>query len=152
MTAGNQNKLLLSIIASLFVGFALAGCQATPRVSDFSADYYYTKTDDGMTLALRRYQPVEIDQAKNPIILCHGLSYNLLFWDLREDVSLAQYLAQAGYDVWSLSLRGACPSSQPMASAVRIVSVTLLGPSPTTVTSPPNFSLRRRASSTPTSS
>ena len=57
-------------------------------------------------------------------ILCHGLSYNLLFWDLGEEVSLPRYLADAGYDVWSLSLRDATPSSQPLSSGPGIESAT----------------------------
>jgi len=72
-----------------------------------------------MSLALRRYRPKQPAHDKEPVILCHGLSYNLLFWDLDDEVSLPRYLAKAGYDVWSLSLRGACPSSQPLSSALR---------------------------------
>jgi len=81
--------------------------------------YYYTYTDDNILLALRRYRTQNPSPDKDPVILCHGLSYNLLFWDLRDDVSLAMYLARAGYDVWSLSLRGAAPSSQPLNSSIR---------------------------------
>ena len=46
-----------------------------------------------------------------PIILCHGLTYNAVFWDLDPSVSLAEYLSSQGYDVWAVSLRG-CGLSQ----------------------------------------
>jgi len=94
-----------------------AGCDSVkPAVT---VKYYYTQTDDGKTLSLRRYRPQRLQAHNNPVMLCHGLSYNLLFWDLAAEVSLPRYLARAGYDVWSLSLRGACPSSQPPGNYLR---------------------------------
>jgi len=102
--------------AILLVGLAFCSCETSHL---YTVKYYYTPTDDGFTLALRRYKPENISADKNPVILCHGLSYNLLFWDLDEKVSLPRYLAKAGYDVWSLSLRGSCPSSQPLNSSFR---------------------------------
>ncbi len=92
------------------------GCETN---GPYEVKYYYTSTDDGLTLSLRRYKPERLSQDKNPVILCHGFSYNLLFWDLDEKVSLPRYLAKRGYDVWSLSLRGSCPSSQPFNSSFR---------------------------------
>ena len=99
----------------LIVPFGCGGLAET----ELARQYYYTQTEDGHTLALRRYQPDKLSADKAPVILCHGLSYNLMFWDINEDVSLARYLARAGYDVWSLSLRGAAPSSQPLNSGLR---------------------------------
>ena len=119
MSGGNQQKLSLSVVGVMLAGCCLVGCQDISAVKKITSRYYHTQTPDGMTLALRRYQPAKLAPDKNPVILCHGLSYNLLFWDLHEDVSLARYLAGAGYDVWSLSLRGACPSSQPLTSKLR---------------------------------
>lgn len=106
-------KLLLVLM------FCLAGCNNIGAVGPISKKYYYTKTKDGCTLAMRRYQPEQLSQGKAPVILCHGLGYNLTYWDLDESVSLANYLAGEGYDVWSLSLRGAAPSSQPLNSGLR---------------------------------
>jgi pimeloyl-ACP methyl ester carboxylesterase len=108
-----------SVVVSLLVlGFALAGCQSMPT-GDITKKYYYTTTEDKMTLALRRYKPAHLSGDKCPVILCHGLSYNLMFWDIGKEVSLVNYLVEAGYDVWLLSLRGAAPSSQPANSALR---------------------------------
>ncbi|WP_435017854.1 alpha/beta hydrolase [Tundrisphaera sp. TA3] len=63
------------------------------------------RTADGWTLVAHRYKPAGAPRGK-PIILCHGLTYNALFWDLDPACSPAQYFAEAGYDVWSVSLRG----------------------------------------------
>ena len=52
------------------------------------------------------------------VILCHGLSYNSIFWDLLgTNNSLPRYLAARGFDVWVPSLRGGGLSSQPWDNA-----------------------------------
>jgi len=112
----NKIRLLGLICLWALIG---AGCDSMRSRSGYSIQYYYTQTGDGYTLCLRRYEPKTLDANKNPVILCHGLGYNLLFWDLADKVSLPAYLARNGYDVWSLSLRGAAPSSQPLASSLR---------------------------------
>jgi lysosomal acid lipase/cholesteryl ester hydrolase len=113
----NRKKLLLGIVCLLMV--VGTGCDSLRSRSGYSIQYFYTQTEDGLVLCLRRYEPKTLDANKNPVILCHGLGYNLLFWDLADKVSLPAYLARNGYDVWSLSLRGAAPSSQPLASSLR---------------------------------
>ena len=106
-------------VGLLLAGLLSTGCEQHSKKSPLTVKYYYTQTEDGITLALRRYRQESLSAEKNPVILCHGFSYNLLLWDLKEDVSLPRYLAKEGYDVWSLSLRGSCPSSQPFSSAIR---------------------------------
>lgn len=103
----------------LGLGLLLAGCAPQAQKKGITEKYYYTTTEDGITLAFKRYQPATLSSEKNPVILCHGLSYNLLFWDLDKSVSLPRYLAERGYDVWSLSLRGSAPSTQPLNSGLR---------------------------------
>ncbi|MCP4711640.1 MAG: alpha/beta hydrolase, partial [Planctomycetes bacterium] len=95
----------------------LGGGCANPNGLEIS--YYYTQTEDEVTLALKRFKPEVVAADTDPVILCHGFSYNMLFWDLAEEVSLPRYLAKEGYDVWLLSLRGSAPSSQPFVSAMR---------------------------------
>ncbi len=70
------------------------------------------RTADGWTLVAHRFRPSNGARPGTiPVILCHGLSYNAQFWDLDPSVSLAQYLAQQGWDVWVVNLRG-CGLSQ----------------------------------------
>ena len=48
------------------------------------------------------------------VILSHGFFVNSLFLNLDEDHSLARHLAQEGFDVWNLSLRGTGRSLKPL--------------------------------------
>ena len=49
-----------------------------------------------------------------PVILSHGFLVNSRFLHLDRDHSLAEYLAQEGFDVWNLSLRGTGRSLNPL--------------------------------------
>ena len=117
-------KKYIAVLVML-AGLALiAGCQTGRALG--SADSwkgkvqtYYTETADGWTLQVDRFEPNQPAPLANPVLLCHGLSYNNRFWDLTEKVSLARYLTSRGYDVWSVSLRGAGLSDQPLASVLR---------------------------------
>lgn len=72
-----------------------------------NAEIYTVQTADGWTLVAHRYRPrTPTPQNAEPVILCHGLGYSALFWDLDPHCSFAEYLAQRGYDVWAVSLRG----------------------------------------------
>jgi pimeloyl-ACP methyl ester carboxylesterase len=65
------------------------------------------RTADGWTLVAHRYKPTGPPKAgAMPVILCHGLTYNALFWDLVPEFSFAEYLSSQGFDVWAVSLRG----------------------------------------------
>lgn len=73
-----------------------------PQIKD-----YVVQTADGWKLVLRRYRVAgQLDPAKFPVILCHGFGYNGNFFDLSADVTLARYLANQGFDVWVVDLRG----------------------------------------------
>ncbi|MER3415321.1 MAG: lysophospholipase [Gemmataceae bacterium] len=78
---------------------------------DMDAELYTIKTADGWTLVAHRYRPRGKPLGRPPVILCHGLSYSAIFWDLDPGCSLPTYLSRRGYDVWSVSLRG-CGLSQ----------------------------------------
>jgi pimeloyl-ACP methyl ester carboxylesterase len=70
------------------------------------------QTADGWTVVAHRFKPAGPPRpGAMPVILCHGLSYNALFWNLDPSCSLAQYLASRGFDVWAVDLRG-CGLSQ----------------------------------------
>jgi pimeloyl-ACP methyl ester carboxylesterase len=74
---------------------------------------HFVTTPDGWRLALHRYVPKEprVDGAR--VLLVHGLGGNSMNWDLSERQSLPLFLAAAGYEAWTLDLRGAGLSSKP---------------------------------------
>ena len=75
---------------------------------------YFAETQDHWKLALHRYAPEKPDPSRMPVILCHGLGYNGYFWDLDATHNVAEYLRDAGWDVWILDLRGGGDSSKPI--------------------------------------
>lgn len=114
----------MAVLAILAASILIAGCQGSTWFGargpwKGQIETYYTETSDNWSLQVDRFQPDDPDPSANPVVLCHGLSYNNRFWDLTEKVSLARHLAAAGYDVWSVSLRGAGRSDQPLASVGR---------------------------------
>ncbi len=64
-------------------------------------------TDDGWSLALHRYPiPPGLPPRRRPVVLCHGLANNRTTLDLIAGGSLARAIADAGFDVWVVELRG----------------------------------------------
>ncbi len=61
-------------------------------------------TPDGAAVELRRL-PRRGNSAAPPVLLVHGLGANHRNHDLAPDISLARTLAEAGRDVWLLTLR-----------------------------------------------
>jgi pimeloyl-ACP methyl ester carboxylesterase len=95
----------------LVVILIVGGCQfaefshfAPPPTAN---EQHFAPTSDHWLLALDRFKPAKLDPRKLPVILCHGLSYNGVFWNLEKGASFAGHLAERGYDVWVPSLRGA---------------------------------------------
>ncbi|MBI2337135.1 MAG: alpha/beta hydrolase [Deltaproteobacteria bacterium] len=72
-------------------------------------------TQDQWTLSLYRY-PGDLKKTRYPVLLVHGLAsnrFNLDFPD--EDLNLAKFLHQAGFDTWIVDLRGAGASKTKLA-------------------------------------
>lgn len=67
---------------------------------------YFARTPDGWQLALHAYAPRQ-RRYREAVLLCHGLGANRYNFDLSDEVSLARYLGQQGFAVFSLELRGA---------------------------------------------
>lgn len=65
---------------------------------------HVTRTADGWKLVAERYRGAR--PGLMPVLLCHGFGYNAKFFDLTSQVSLARHLAQQGFDVWAVNLRG----------------------------------------------
>jgi len=65
----------------------------------------------GHSIALHRYRPA-VRRFETPIIVCHGMAVNRFSMDAHEDgqgsdrLSLARALVRAGFDVFTLELRG----------------------------------------------
>lgn len=124
--AGRRRRLAAAaaLAAVSAVALTLVGCpapepKAGPRLQQVTSTYVRTRTEDGWTLFIRRFQPREVNTSQPPVILCHGLNCNDRLWDLSEEVSLARYLAGRGYDVWVPALRGAGFSTKPGIVVVR---------------------------------
>lgn len=105
----NKKRILLFL-------FLLTGCAANRVIYPVSPSYekiYFAKTEDGWQLAVYHYPPKGVPQGKPPVVLCHGLNQNYLFWDLTPEWSFARVLSEKGFDVWSVSLRGSGRSTKP---------------------------------------
>jgi pimeloyl-ACP methyl ester carboxylesterase len=69
-------------------------------------------TDDGVRLALHRYKR-RGESRRHPVICCHGLAANHLAFDVDPELSLARHLAERGFEVFLLELRGHGASQRP---------------------------------------
>jgi poly(3-hydroxyalkanoate) synthetase len=68
---------------------------------------YRFSTSDNYILTVSRVSPVNHrDRCRHSVVLCHGMASNRYTFDLNTDVSVVEYLAMKGWDVWVLELRG----------------------------------------------
>ena len=79
-----------------------------PSRATSQGEIFTVNTADGWTLVAHRFRPKTAvpKPGAAPIILCHGLSYNALFWTLDANCNFPDYLSKLGYDVWVVDLRG----------------------------------------------
>ncbi len=99
-------KLILVLLALFGVYVWLGGFWR--RRFAFEPGYeaiHLVRTRDDWRIALYRY-PAASQRYETPVLLCHGLGANRFNFDLGPEVSLARYLQQEGFDVWSIDLRG----------------------------------------------
>jgi len=82
-----------------------------------SRELHWAVTREKFELALERLRLGKKARRQSPVVLSHGFFVNSLFLNLDEDHSLARYLAQEGFDVWNLSLRGTGRSLPPLKGA-----------------------------------
>ncbi|MFN3198827.1 MAG: alpha/beta fold hydrolase [Bradymonadia bacterium] len=75
---------------------------------------HFVATEDGWRIALNRIRAnPEGPGGGRPVICCHGLACNHRFFDLDAEYSLGRHLAEQGFDVFLLDLRGAGGSEKP---------------------------------------
>lgn len=79
-----------------------------------SRERHWAVTDAKFEIALQRLRLGERARIRTPVVLLPGLLADSRFLDLTRDTSLAEYLAQAGFDVWNVSLRGTGRSLNPL--------------------------------------
>lgn len=89
-------------LALLYAAFALRW--RAPREPD---GWLEVTANDGHPIALAHFRARAVDaRAREPVILCHGVSVNRSMVDLDDDTSLARDLAGRGFEVYALDLRG----------------------------------------------
>lgn len=97
------------------VSFLLAFLASESLATSFvSRERHWAVTEKKFEIALQRFRLNEGAQHPAPVILIPGLLVNSHFLDMGHDQSLAQYLAEAGFDVWNVSLRGTGRSLNPL--------------------------------------
>lgn len=84
------------------------------QIKESSCDVVFTTTEDGWELAISHYAPPADSPAVGlPVLLCHGLGSNRLAFDIDPQYSLARGLAEQGFDVYAIDLRGHGLSEKP---------------------------------------
>ncbi|MDP8224847.1 MAG: alpha/beta fold hydrolase [Candidatus Lernaella stagnicola] len=104
---------LLKVFAILVAIYALVQIiRARYRARPTQDETHFVSTGDGWRIALHRYRPRGEKPHAEPVLLHHGLTANHRGYDLgvgaAEDPapSIAHWLADRGYDVWVIDLRG----------------------------------------------
>ena len=81
------------------------------RYAWFRAELYHLPIERGALPLSRRRSVRFIGRTRGALLLVHGFSQNRFAWHIR-DRSMANFLAEAGYDVFFLDLRGSRESRQ----------------------------------------
>jgi pimeloyl-ACP methyl ester carboxylesterase len=111
--------LLAAGVAALLVVLHVAFWSWRLHVPDAADALVFASTGDGWRLALARRRPRGRER-RPPVLLCHGLSVNRFSVDSGIDrYSLAAALSRAGFDCFSLDLRGHGDSHPGRADAPR---------------------------------
>lgn len=95
-----------------YAGFLAARYFYVPRYPD---EIHFATTSDGWRVAVIRYRPAPLPAAagRDPVLLVHGIASNRYNLDLTDDLSMARWLSQRGFDVWMVELRGRGLSTRP---------------------------------------
>lgn len=101
---------ILALAVLVYAGFLAARYFYVPRYPD---EIHFARAADGWRLALIRYRPAAPRTELRPLLLVHGVGANRYNFDLTDEASLARFLAEAGFDVWLIELRGRGYSTRP---------------------------------------
>lgn len=101
------------ILAVLVLAIVLDGAFVSwwYRLDD-RAERLEVQTPDGWTL-VAWYRKAPKRRFTVPVVLCHGLGNNHVIMEFRAEQSLARFLSAAGFEVYSLDLRGAGDTRPP---------------------------------------
>ena len=93
----------------------LAGPANTASLDDeyVTWERHWAVTDKRFEISAKRFRLSRNVRHPRPVILIHGLLVDSRFLEFGR-ASLAEYLAEAGFDVWNLSLRGTGRSLNPL--------------------------------------
>lgn len=101
----------MKILLVVFILMGLAGLGlwmvSTRYITHRKADQiHFVRAKDGWPIALHRFLPALERKGLLPVIMCHGLGVNRHNFDLDDRFSLARIMADRGYDVFIIELRG----------------------------------------------
>ncbi|TGK15655.1 alpha/beta fold hydrolase [Leptospira fluminis] len=109
--------IFASSLAILFSVFLIAILLSYPILLDWISRLYgqediadevhFARTKDGWNIALHRHIPPQPNLELAPVIVVHGIATNKFVIDLDKRHSLPFFLKLRGYEVYSVSLRGA---------------------------------------------
>lgn len=83
-----------------------------PDMPDLEVDEQHARTADGWLLHLRRtLSPAHFDPSTRPVVIIPGYGMNSFIFSYHpRGTSMERCLAEAGFEVWALDLRGQGPS------------------------------------------
>ena len=113
-SVGVTYRVFCSCLALALSCFSAGSMEAASLDDEFvTSKRHWAVTDTKFELSFKRYRLNKNVRHPQPVILIHGLLVNSGFLDFG-GASLAEYLAEAGFDVWNLSLRGTGRSLSPL--------------------------------------
>ncbi len=108
-------RLIFGAVLLLFGEFFIAVSSGrSAELPSITRELHWAVTPEKFELALERLRSSSKVRRRTPVVLSHGFFVNNLFLNLDEERSLARYLAEEGFDVWNLSLRGIGRSLNPL--------------------------------------
>ncbi len=111
-----MNAFLLRSLAAVIAPMLLQACLWAPLLhrAPISDEIVHAETEDGWRIAMHHYRPAPGTSAHGtPVVVSHGISANERTWSLDEEKSFPRYLAERGWDVWAIDLRGVGHSDTP---------------------------------------